>query len=135
MNCDKCNCKLSGYMNYCPNCGKRINNEVILASDIDRSFENKRVASIVLGIISLLGVSILIFAPVSFILSFIGLILAIIVNKNVRNSAGIILNAISLFLSAIICIFFVLFIFFSYNIIDNKWDKNVEIQDYFYGDF
>ena len=112
MCCQKCSQILTGNEKYCPQCGKKIN----YSSDYQaitikekNSTENMRSASIALGIISLIGLSLFIFSPISLILSLIGLIFAIKANK---NTAGIILNAISLFLAVIITIFIGLILYF-----------------------
>ena len=122
MFCSSCGNKIDNDIRFCPNCGHKINDINInnsYVSDIDKSIEGKRTASIVLGILSLVGIFIMIFAPISFILAIIGLILAIRVNKVVKNTAGIVLNAIGLFLSFIIISIIALVLIFSYNIIRN----------------
>ena len=122
MFCSSCGHKIDNDIRFCPNCGQKVSENNINTSyenNIDKSIEGKRTASIVLGILSLVGVFIMIFAPISFILAIIGLILAIRANKVVKNTAGIILNAIGLFLSFIIISIIALLLIFSYNIIRN----------------
>ncbi len=104
MYCNNCGKNLTGNEKYCPECGKRQDTEVISANDnvTYKSTENYRSASIALGIISVVGVVLVIFAPVSFILSIIGLVLAIKSHRNNENIPGLILNGVGLFLSFII---------------------------------
>ena len=104
MYCSDCRKKLNGNENYCPECGKKRELEVIEtnSSVSNTSSDNYRTTSIVLGIISLVGVLLVVFSPVSLILSIIGLVLAIKANKNVENVVGIVLNGVGLFLSFII---------------------------------
>ena len=122
MFCSSCGHKIDNDIRFCPNCGQKVSENNINTSyenNIDKSIEGKRTASIVLGILSLVGVFIMIFAPISFILAIIGLILAIRANKVVKNTVGIVLNAIGLFLSFIIIAIIALVLIFSYNIIRN----------------
>ena len=102
MYCENCGKKLNENGNYCANCGEKINNLSILNEKNSESTENIRIASIVLGGLSLGGALLFILAPVSFILGIIGLILAIKSHRNGNNVVGIVLNAIGIFLSIII---------------------------------
>ena len=140
MYCDRCGNRLMGYEKYCPNCGNVIGEkeEVKVVNDNEnRSTESNRSASIVLGGLSLGGVLLGIFAPISLILSIIGLVLAIKSNKNSKNTVGIVLNGIGLFLSFIITGFIILVIYFVVNtsngVIDEYWDNyydTYERQDF-----
>ena len=141
MYCDRCGNRLMGYEKYCPNCGNTIKDNVkdidIANDNMNKSTEGNRSASIVLGGLSLGGVFLGIFAPISLILSIIGLVLAIKSNKNSKNTVGIVLNAIGLFLSFIITGFIILVINFVVNtsngVIDEYWDNyynTYERQDF-----
>ena len=141
MYCSKCNASLKGNENYCSYCGNKINpsfNDYEVLNNENKSIENRRTASIALGIISLCGIFFVVFSPISLILSIIGLFLAIKSSKNVKNTPGIILNAVSIFISFIITLFIVLAILFTFNII-----KDIDIDEYIpntqeselYGDF
>lgn len=128
MYCDRCGNRLMGYEKYCPNCGNIIGEkeEVKVVNDnVNKSTEGNRSTSIVLGGLSLGGVFLGIFAPISLILSIIGLVLAIKSNKNSKNTVGIVLNAIGLFLSVVITSIIALIIYFVVNtssgIIDDYW--------------
>ena len=96
MYCDNCGTKLTGDENYCFNCGKKVNN--VNNSDVGKAnistVDNSnnlntgtKTASIVLGIISLVGIFLVIFSPISLILSLVGLILSIKANKVTSNVA------------------------------------------------
>ena len=103
MYCEKCKNMVSNDYNYCPECGsKLVNQSVFTEPDINPITENNRTLSLTLGIISLIGLSLFVFAPISLILSIIGLIFAIRANRFVKNTASIIINAISLCLSFLI---------------------------------
>ena len=115
MYCQNCQNILTGNENYCPNCGLKIHDKNIYNNkpiDITPSTENVRSASIILGGLALGGICLGIFAPVSLILSIIGLILALKANSNVKNTIGITLNAIAIFLSFIITTFIALVVYF-----------------------
>ena len=130
MYCSKCGNKLIESDKYCANCGNKIDN-------INNSFavpstngDNGRTASIVLGILSLIGVFMFIFSPISLILSIIGLVLAIRSNKISNNTVGIVMNGISLFLSFMLTLFIGLIIYFlvtgSDYIEDWYWNNDYE---------
>ena len=142
MYCNNCGNRLMGNEKYCPNCGSKTfensnSNIDIVANESERkSTEGYRSASIILGGLALGGVFFGIFAPVSVILSIIGLILAIKSNRNVKNTPGIVLNAIGLFLSVIITIAFILFIWFVFSVVDdNDYDFNNMYNDYINRDY
>ena len=137
MTCRNCNHTLKGEEKYCPNCGCRTeNNEAITIDNGNHSTENFRLASVILGILSLGGVCFFIFAPVSLILSVIGLIFAIKSHKNSNNTVGIVLNAVSLFLASIITMIFMLFINLTIDVIkDVSHEYNNYIEEYNHGDF
>lgn len=123
MYCSNCGAKINDGEKYCTNCGKLISESKPITIDNNKNNnEGTRTASIVLGILSLVGIFIVIFAPISLILSIIGLILAIKSSKTYKNTAGIVLNAVGLFLSFIITVIITLIMIFSYNIIKNDFN-------------
>ena len=138
MACKNCNYSLKGDEKYCPSCGCRTENNEALTIDNDHvSTENFRLASVILGILSLGGVCFLVFAPISLILSVLGLIFAIKSNKHYKNIVGIILNSISLFLACIITIIFALILSFTVDVIENvanEYGNYIETYDN-HGDF
>ncbi len=135
MYCDNCHNSLMGNEIYCPKCGRRVNNE-LMNSEM-KSTESARSTSIVLGIISIFCIFFGIFIPVALVLSIIGLVLAIKSNSNVKNTPGIVINAITLFISAIFTLIIALIIIFSFNTIKEYWHDNVPIveNEIEHGDF
>ena len=122
MNCNNCGNNLKGNENYCPGCGKRIDSKMPIDEFSKTSTENYRTASIVLGGLSLGGVVLFVLAPVSLILSIIGLICAIKSNKNSKNTVGLVLNGIGLFLSFIITSIIALFLYLAVDIVKDGID-------------
>ena len=137
MKCISCNYSLKGDERYCPNCGYHTDKiEPLTIDNTHQSTENFRMASIILGVISLAGLSFLIFAPVSLILSILGLIFAIKSHRNSNNTVGIVINGISLFLASIITIVFALLIGLTVDVIkDVGTEYGNYIEDYHHGDF
>ena len=129
MYCNNCGGSINGFEKYCPNCGKLISNTFLEDKSINKSTENARTASIVLGGLSLGGIFLVIFAPVSLILSIIGLILGIKSNKYYKNTIGIVLNSIGLFLSFILTGIFALMIYFVVDEINNGQDDYRKVID------
>ena len=127
MQCSNCQNKLKGSEKFCPECGTKVNKEIIYPTDT--STENIRSASILLGIMSIVGVCLFIFAPVSLILSIIGLVFALKSNKHVKNTPGIILNGIALLLSFVITTVIAFFIGICIDMIDD-----LKIEEYYHGD-
>ena len=98
MYCSKCGQKFNKEDKYCINCGNPRENtaNVTINSVTDKSAKNKRTASIILGIISIVGVFFIYTSPISLILAIIGLVIGVKANKKVKNIAGIILNALGI---------------------------------------
>ena len=101
MNCNSCGAKLNKDVNYCSNCGAKVTEEGVVVGS-GESTENFRIASIVLGGLSVGGSLFFILTPLTLILGIIGLIFAIKSNKNSRNTVGIVLNSIGLFISFVV---------------------------------
>ncbi len=116
MYCENCGNKLTENSQYCTKCGHK-KNVIETTTAPPKEGDGKRTASIVLGILSLAGVVLLIFSPISLILGLIGLILAIKANKTTNNTVGIVLNAIGLFFSVIIVAVLALLIYLTYGIV------------------
>ncbi len=138
MHCEKCGTQLKGNENFCFKCGNEIKNTNSPIT-ISKTSNGKKTASIVLGIVSLVGIFLIIFSPISFIISLIGLIIGIIANKEVSNVAGIVLNAIGLFLSlivtAIIALIFIIIINVSKNVDTNNIRNFEDIPNFNFDDF
>ena len=132
MKCNFCGTNLNGYEKYCHNCGSKVVSENTTIDEFHKSTESARSTSIVLGVISLIGLFFIIFTPISLILSFIGLILAIKSNHNSKNTAGIIINGVSLFLSVVFMIVISLVIYFGFFAIDKGIDKIIDYNNRIY---
>ena len=125
MFCENCGTRLASDEKYCPNCGNEIKKNNIVTSQSKTESNGKKTASIVLGIISLAGIFFVVFSPISLILSLIGLIIGIKAHKETSNVAGIVLNAIGLFISVIITAIIAFIIMIIVNV-----RKNVDISDF-----
>ena len=113
MYCPKCGKKVNEKDVFCKYCGEKIDaekeevkeaevTEVVKETTPVEEKNSLRTASIVLGIIALVGNLFIIFSFISVLLAAIGLILAICATKKGRNVAGIVLNVISLVLSILL---------------------------------
>ena len=119
MFCPKCGKKIKEEDVFCKYCGTRIDEEkqeVVEATEVitktsepevKEEKNSLRTASIVLGIIALVGNLFIIFSFISILLAVIGLILAICATKKGRNVAGIVLNSISIVLSILLISFMI----------------------------
>lgn len=115
---------LGSGMMYCSNCGEKIieNNTFCTSCGnryhivVDKKDSGKKIASIVLGCIGTFLALQFVFAPISLILTIIGLIIGIIASKRENNTLGIIVNVIGLILSILcICVFMLIIIIFRYD--------------------
>ena len=127
MQCNYCQNKLRSSDIYCSKCGAKVNKEIVTVEE--ESTENIRSASIVLGIMSVVGASLFIFAPIALILGIVGLIFALKSNHHVKNTPGIVLNGIGLLLSFVITSIIVFFVCLCIDMIDD-----IKIPDYYHGD-
>ena len=125
MYCNQCGTKLTGSEKFCFHCGTEIKNDNYNSVSTEtKSSSGKKNASIILGIISLVGLFLIIFSPISVILSLIGLIIGIRAHKEVNNVAGIVINAISLFISLIITFIIAVLVIITINI-----SKKVDVEN------
>ena len=136
MYCTNCGNKLNNNDNFCNNCGeKRIELEnVNVNNGVVKNNNNNgmKIASIILGSISIVGSLMFIFAPFCFILSIIGLILGICSLKKGKNVPGILLSSIGFVLSIIMTIFIILlFMFMFENIDSNYYHDGNEFYEYY----
>lgn len=138
--CSRCGSKNDGNK-FCTQCGNKLDNSN--NGVIDRNEKSGlKTASIVLGILSIVGTFMIVFSPISFILSLVGLILGIISTNKVKNIFGIVLNSIGLLISiavTLIMFFLIRYVVVSYNDYDknyyydnhyNKFELD-DIEDYF----
>ena len=100
MYCSNCGNKNDGN-NFCTKCGNKLDN-IDNKDIVKNNGSGLKTASIVLGIIGIVGTFMIIFSPICFIISLVGLILSVVASRNVRNVSGIILNSVGLFLSIIV---------------------------------
>ena len=135
MYCGKCGEKIMPNDEFCPKCGHKVPGAKEAITEETPS-NGAKTASIILGIISLVGVFFIILAPVSLILAIIGLILGIKANKEVNNTAGIVLNSVGGFISLIITTIVCLLIYFVNigwdsisNIINDVWENSAYIKN------
>ena len=138
MYCTNCGNKLNDTDKFCVNCGEKrtiveninVNNNNI--NNNNNGSNGLKIASIILGTISIGGSLLFIFAPFCFILSIIGLILGICALKKGKNVSGILLNSIGFVLSIIITIFIVLAFIFMFEHVDmDNYDYGDRINDYY----
>ena len=101
MYCGNCGSKNENNK-YCTNCGhelEKTNNQNI---DLNiKEINIYKIISIVLGVLGIAGASVIVFSPISLVLSIVGLIIAVIGSRKSKNVLGIILNAIGTILSVI----------------------------------
>ena len=122
MYCSNCGTKNLGNV-FCTNCGNRLDN-ISCNTMVKQSNKNSlKTASIVLGIIAIIGSVMIIFSPVSLILSIIGLILSIVTTKNDKNVLGIVFNMVGLVLSIGILFLMRLFIIWAIELPDESLDN------------
>ena len=132
MYCTKCGNKLNNNDNFCNNCGEKrvelenvnVNNNVV---NKNNSSNGMKIASIILGSISIGGSLLFVFAPFCFILSIIGLILGICALKKGKNVSGILLSSIGFVLSIIMSVIIVMFFIFAF--------RTAEVNDYQYEEY
>lgn len=125
--CTRCGFKIEDNNNFCTSCGMNLNKNNVYNSGSSVEYKNSdKNASIILGIISLVGCFLIITVPVSLVLGIIGLILSVKSNKMVGNVIGIVLNVISILISIILCLLFILCI----NFIISGVGNNEYIDEY-----
>lgn len=111
MYCTSCGSRIGADSNFCSECGSKL--EYGYTGSIDNNVNTvvksdscgMKIASIVLGILGIIGTFFVFLSPVSLILTIVGLIFGIISMKTCNNVVGIVLNSIGLFLSVIIISF------------------------------
>ena len=139
MYCTKCGNKLNNNDNFCNNCGeKRVELENVNVNNNNVNKNNSsngmKIASIILGSISIVGSLMFIFAPFCFILSIIGLILGICALKKGKNVSGILLSSIGFVLSIIMSVIIVLMFMFMFEHVDSDYYPYGDgIYDYYDG--
>lgn len=146
MKCKNCGNEINKNSKFCSECGEKVSEIEEVSGEVEEKKEEpvkkdgNRTASIVIGIIALVGDILIIFFPVSFVLSIIGLILAIMACKEVKNVAGIVLNSIALVLSILLISFTIWVISLVPKFINNGTSKIMDlfsekIEDFDLGNF
>ena len=87
MYCINCGNRIGDGDKYCIRCGNRIgiDNGVSNNTTEKKDYSGKKIASIILGSLSIGFSMLIVFAPISLIMSVIGLILSFVVIKNFFN--------------------------------------------------
>lgn len=135
MYCTSCGNKINDGDKYCTNCGIKLDkiDNVIEDVKVSEGTNGLKIASIILGIIGIIGSLMFIFAPFCLIVSIIGLVLGFCALKKGSNVVGILLSSIGLVLSIIMSV--VLVLIFIYMIrgasgyINENYDKYYEYFD------
>ena len=133
MYCINCGNRIDNNDNYCTGCGNKVNvnNDVRNNITEKKDYSGKKIASIILGSISIALSFMVIFAPLGLGLAIIGLIISFLVLKNEKNVLGLVLNIIGFVISFFICILFILVIRYVVTDIDNSWLNDFEYRDNF----
>lgn len=134
MYCIDCGNKLNENDKFCTKCGGMVSKGVNKIDGNSVSAKNDsgmKIASIVLGSVGILGSLMFIFAPISLVLSIIGLILGLCALKKGSNVPGILLSSIGLVLSLVVTIILVImfFMMFENGNVDNYYNDYYE--DYY----
>lgn len=104
MYCVMCGTEKREGATYCSNCGYKFDSmsNNISNNNVESQTKENGVAAIVLGILGIIGSILVVFSPIAFVLSLLGLIISIVERKKKKNTAGLVLNSIGLFLSIIV---------------------------------
>lgn len=131
MYCINCGNKICDNDKYCTRCGNELNiKDIKNKDDIDSNwYSSNKIASIILGTLSI-GFSIfIIFAPIGLVFSIIGLILCFVIIKNEKNVLGIVLNLIGFLISLCICILFMFVIRYIFVNVDSSFIDNFKYSE------
>lgn len=130
MYCVSCGTERRQNSAYCSNCGRKFEVDTNISSNnVDNKNTDNEVASIVLGVLGIAGSILIVFAPVAFILSLIGLIVAIINKKKKRSTAGIVLSSIGLFLSIVVLTIIIIIFNIIVNTVVDNTDNGENLYD------
>ena len=101
MYCVNCGNRIDSNDKYCTRCGNMLNIDNSKNRDcVDRNgYSGNKIASIILGTLSIRFSMFIIFAPIGLVFSIIGLILCFVIIKNEKNVIGILLNLIGFLIS------------------------------------
>lgn len=141
MYCVNCGNRIDSNDKYCTRCGNMLNIDNSKNRDcVDRNgYSGNKIASIILGTLSIGFSMFIIFAPIGLVFSIIGLILCFVIIKNEKNVIGIVLNLIGFLISLCICILFMFVIRYVVANVDSSFiddfkysEKNNELD---FGDY
>lgn len=130
MFCINCGNKFSNNDKFCTNCGVKLETINNVKKEFNNNDNGLKIASIVLGSIGIGGAFLIIFAPVSLILSIIGLVLGLCALKKGSNVLGILLSSIGLVISLIVTVIMLLIFIFAFESV-----SGYEYEDFFGDEF
>jgi len=108
--CSNCGNKIVEGNSFCTKCGIRV---VGGRKSIVKDEKNGlKTASLVLGIMGIVGSLTLVLSPLAFVISLVGIILGVIAKKSIKNVEGILISSIGLFLSSLMFVISMLVIYF-----------------------
>ena len=129
--CSNCGSKNMGN-NFCTNCGNKLG---VVNVNKNSSSNGLKTASIVLGIIGIVGSLTFVSTFIGMVVSIVGLILGIVATKKGKNVAGIVLNSVGMVLSIGILLLMGMFIRWVVDITnghDDAYEIVVPSIDYYY---
>lgn len=137
MYCTNCGNKIDNKNdNFCTNCGVRLeklDNDLANVSSVSSNNVNGiNIVAIILGVLGIMGSLTFVFAPMSLILSIIGLVLGFSILKKEKNFIPLLITSIGTVLSLIVT---VILIFICVNIINMVNDKSIPWYDEIYHNY
>lgn len=127
MFCENCGNKLDNNALFCPECGtkiekKNIDSKMVNTNNNSNIKSGLKTASIVLGVLGIVGSLTVIFSMPGFIMSLIGLILGICATKKVKNILGIVLSSVGLFISIVTTILSIFVFSYLFDFLETNMD-------------
>ena len=131
MYCVNCGNRIDSNDKYCTRCGNMLNIDNSKNRDcVDRNgYSGNKIASIILGTLSIGFSMFIIFAPIGLVFSIIGLILCFVIIKNEKNVIGIVLNLIGFLISLCICVWFMFIVRFVVANVDSSFIDNFKYSE------
>lgn len=132
MYCSNCGKKIDSGNTFCTGCGFKLGNIGNMNNRVKSQEEvsGLKIASIILGVLGIIGSLTWIFSPISIIIALVGLILGIVATKKVKNAVGIILSSVGLGLSLIMILLLVLVFRSTFDIISG-YEEESYYDDYY----
>ena len=143
MYCTNCGNKIDNQNdNFCTNCGVRLDNFDNDMKNVNTVSSNNvsgiKIGAIILGVLGIMGSLMFVFAPISLILSIIGLVLGFSVFKKEKNFIPLLITSIGTVFSLIVTVILVVLcinIIKSVNQNRVPWDGNFGIYPDYYEKF